>query len=128
MASVLFAPYIIYGNITDRSGTAVVNALVTALNTATGDEITTIATPSGQYAFDCANFERGYYDGQVIKLSAFSANGAVYDLFFSVDGGNTWQQVENNKTTNLIPNAFRHKLNLILNPGGITNLNIKLIA
>ena len=128
MGALLFAPHIIYGIAYNRSGAVIPNAVVTALNTATGDEINTTANSLGQFAFDCSNFENGYYNGQVVKLSATSSAGAEYDLSFSVDGGNSWQQVENNKTTNLTANSVRTKLNINVFPGGRTDLNVRLIA
>ena len=127
MASPLL-PHILYGRFTDRNGTAVGGATITAKNLASNETITIITDVNGDFILDCANFPNGYVNGDTVELLGASSATINFEIYFSVDGGNTWIQVNNDEETALSSNIVRKKVDFTNFPGGIEDLNIRLIA
>ena len=122
-----FEPYIINGIFTDKNGNAIANATITAQNLSNGNIITTTTNSLGQFLFDCANFEKGWYNGDTIRLTGNAGATIDAEIHFSVDGGTNWMRVENDVETGLSANTVRRKVDLINYSGGMT-LNITLIV
>lgn len=122
----IFTPYIIFGKLLDRNGNAVGGAEIVAQNLNNGGTIIVFTETNGEFTIDCANFERGYADLDRIRLRG--ASGFDYDLYFSVDGGKTWIQMNNEVEVETVPNMSRVKIDSVNYPGGRDDLNITLIA
>lgn len=121
-------PHILYGRFTDKNGNVVAGATITAKNLATNATITVTTDANGDYVLDCANFSGGYVNGDTIKLLGASSASINFEIYFSVDGGNNWMEVNNNEETNLSANTVRKKVDTINYPGGIADLDIRLIV
>src|SRR3990167_801136 len=121
-------PYIIFGQFLDKNGNAVSNATITVKNLSTGDTFTVVTGANGNYNADCANFGNGFSDGDKVRLYGASSESIVMDIYFSVDCGKTWQQVNNNEEATITANTTRIKIDQVNYPGGIADLNITLIA
>jgi hypothetical protein len=116
-----FAPYIIFGQATDSSGNNIANATITLKNLNSGETLTTTSNSSGQYVFDCANFESGWYDGDEIQL--YTTEG-TFEIYATHNGGQSWYQIENEKSYTFDVNGLRTQINQTHYPGARTGLTI----
>ena len=104
-------PHIINGVLRTRNGTAIANATLVFTNQSTGDTITTTTNSSGQYAIDCNNFEDGYTNKDlVIGTLSLDYDEDDFDLYVSIDSGNTWSIVENESSITMRYNQGRTKI------------------
>jgi len=117
-------PHLIYGTFKDLNGNVIANAPLTITNTSTNNSQEVITNSLGQYLIDCGNFEDGYADNDTISI-VFSPAYSVSDfkLFLSINGGNTWNQVENKTSLNMRYNQGRIKIDS--NYAGIIDLTIQ---
>ena len=123
----LFESYVVFGTVTDRNGANVGDAVVTVRNLSRNESFTTTGDNQG-FAANLANFPRGYEDGDTIQLSASDGSPISAEIYISVDAGLTWIQVENEVETTVAANFIRKKIDTINFPGGMSDLNITLIA
>jgi len=117
-------PYVIYGIVYTEDGSTVIpNQKLKFTNETTGESISIYANSNGVYVFDCANFELEYIDGDRIKIELESElSSSDYESYVSIDGGITWQYIQNNAT--YYPSANKARLIVDTNKGGVTGFDI----
>ena len=110
-----FTPYLVFGVATDSGGNLMVGTLITLKNLSSEESITTTTNDLGQYVFDCANFESGWINGDVLQIYTVEP---AFEIYASHNGGLSWYQIENEESYTFDINSNRAQINKTYYPGG----------
>lgn len=117
-------PQILYGELLTNSGTAIANVTLIFTNIA-GDTQTFTTNSSGRYLIDCNNFTNGVTDSELVSVSAvLDYTESDFDIFVSINSGNTWSQVANETTQTMRYNQGRIKIDTTNYPAGHMDLKV----
>ena len=123
--------YIFAGNVKkyDQS-TALGNVTLKFTNEKTGDSFQDDTNSSGEFVVDLANFDRGWQDGQTIKVEIIDTDNTIGDWDFYIGTSHSnlaynWQYISDLTEWFTIPaDKSSLKINTTQAPNGVSGLSI----
>lgn len=118
-------PHHIYGVLRDKNGTALTDQSIILTNTRTGDTQTVTTNSKGRYLIDCASFTNGYENNDAVTATLnLGYDEDDFELYISINDGNTWSRVANDTNVTMRYNRGRVKIDTTNYTDGRTDLEL----